>query len=48
MIPKISVHSDFFLQDDMFGIRVVTDEEFGRGLHFGNFVGAAKIIVAKF
>ena len=48
MIPKISVHSDFFLQDDMFGIRVVTDEEFGRGLHLGNIVGAAKIMAAKF
>ena len=48
MVPKISVQSDLLLQGDMFGIRVLTDEEFGRGLLFGNIVGAAKIIAAKF
>ena len=48
MIPKISVHSDLLLRDDMFGIQVLTDEEFGRGLLFGKIAGAAKIVAAKF
>ena len=48
MIPKISVHSDLLLRDDMFGIQVLTDEEFGRGLLFGKIAGAAKIVAAIF
>ena len=32
----------------MFGIRLLTDDEFGRGLLFDNIAGAANIVAAKF